>query len=343
MEIQAFLNHLRGLKNYEDQIAHIEHIAPRRPAYGKLDEPLEPALQDCLDEHGLSRLYSHQAIAINHVRAGKNVIVATSSASGKSLVYNIAVLQAMLTEPATRALFLFPTKALAQDQLRKLNELFSPALLPPEALATFDGDTPRTERADVRRHGRIILTNPDMLHVGIMPNHQQWSTLLRHLKYVVVDEAHIYCGVFGSHVACVLRRLRRLCALYGSNPQFILCTATVANPGDHALGLTGLPCEVVTTDGSPRGWKDFVFWNPPLIDAKTTTRRSAHWESTNIFTELILQGSRTLTFTRTRRLAELIYIYARDRLKDEDYKLSKLVMPYRGGYMPEDRRKIEQE
>ncbi len=343
MEIQAFLNHLRGLKNYEDQIAHIEHIAPRRPAYGKLDEPLEPALQDCLDEHGLSRLYSHQAIAINHVRAGKNVIVATSSASGKSLVYNIAVLQAMLTEPATRALFLFPTKALAQDQLRKLNELFSPALLPPEALATFDGDTPRTERADVRRHGRIILTNPDMLHVGIMPNHQQWSTLLRHLKYVVVDEAHIYCGVFGSHVACVLRRLRRLCALYGSNPQFILCTATVANPGDHALGLTGLPCEVVTTDGSPRGWKDFVFWNPPLIDAKKTTRRSAHWESTNIFTELMLQGSRTLTFTRTRRLAELIYIYARDRLKDEDYKLSKLVMPYRGGYMPEDRRKIEQE
>ncbi len=343
MEIQAFLNHLRGLKNYDDQIAHIEHIAPRRPAYGKLDEPLHPALQDCLFTHGLSRLYSHQAIAINHVRAGKNVIIATSSASGKSLVYNIAVMQAMLTEPATRALFLFPTKALAQDQLRKLNELFSPALLPPEALATFDGDTPRTERADIKRHGRIILTNPDMLHVGIMPNHQQWSTLLRHLKYVVVDEAHIYCGVFGSHVACVLRRLRRLCQLYGSSPQFILCTATVANPGDHALGLTGLPCEVVTTDGSPRGWKDFVFWNPPLMDAKKTARRSAHWESTNIFTELMLQGSRTLTFTRTRRLAELIYVYARDRLKEESYELSQLVKPYRGGYMPEDRRKIERE
>jgi DEAD/DEAH box helicase domain-containing protein len=343
MEIQAFLNHLRGLKNYQDQIAHIEHIAPRRPAYGKLDEPLEPALQDCLDAHDLSRLYSHQAAAVNHVRAGKNVIVATSSASGKSLVYNISVMQAMLTDPGTRALYLFPTKALAQDQLRKLNELFSPALLPPESLATFDGDTPRSERADIRKHSRIILTNPDMLHVGIMPNHQQWSTFLRHLKYVVVDEAHVYRGVFGSHVACVLRRLRRLCALYGSSPQFILCTATVANPGDHAFALTGLPCEVVTADGSPRGWKDFVFWNPPLIDEKKTARRSAHWESTNIFTELMLQGSRTLTFTRTRRLAELIYIYARDRLKDEDYELSKLVMPYRGGYMPEDRRKIERE
>ena len=343
MEIQAFLNHLRGLKGYQDQITHIEHINPRRPAYGKLDEPLEPALQAALDEHNLARLYSHQAAAINHVRAGKNVIVATSSASGKSLIYNISVMQAMLIEPATRALYLFPTKALAQDQLRKLNELFSPALLPPEAMSTFDGDTPRTERADIRRHGRIILTNPDMLHVGIMPNHQQWSTLLRHLKFVVVDEAHIYRGVFGSHVACVLRRLRRLCELYGSSPQFILCTATVANPGDHALGLTGLPCEVVTQDGSPRGWKDFVFWNPPLIDEKKTARRSAHWESTNIFTELMLQGSRTLTFTRTRRLAELIYIYARDRLKEEDHKLSKLVMPYRGGYMPEDRRKIERE
>jgi DEAD/DEAH box helicase domain-containing protein len=343
MEIQAFLNHIRGLKNYDNQIAHIEHIAPRRPVYAKLDEPLEPALQDCLDVHGLSRLYSHQAIAVNHVRAGKNVIIATTSASGKSLVYNIAAMQAMLTEPAARALYLFPTKALAQDQLRKLNELFSPSLLPPEALATFDGDTPRSERADIRRHGRIILTNPDMLHVGIMPNHQQWATLLRHLKYVVVDEAHIYRGVFGSHVACVLRRLRRLCQLYGSNPQFILCTATVANPGEHATSLTGLPCEVVANDGSPRGWKDFVFWNPPLMDEKKTARRSAHWESTNIFTELMLQGSRTLTFTRTRRLTELIYIYARDRLKEESYELSQLVMPYRGGYMPEDRRRIEQE
>jgi DEAD/DEAH box helicase domain-containing protein len=343
MEIQAFLNHIRSRTGYENQIAHIEHIAPRRPVYGKLDEPLAPALQDCLDGHGLSRLYAHQAKAVDLVRAGKNVIIATTSASGKSLVYNIAVMQAVLTEPATRALYLFPTKALAQDQLRKLNELFSPALLPPESLATFDGDTPRSERADVRRYGRIILTNPDMLHVGIIPNHQSWAALLRHLKYVVVDEAHIYRGVFGSHVACVLRRLRRLCRLYGSNPQFILCTATVANPGEHAEALTGLPCEVVDNDGSPRGWKDFVFWNPPLMDEKKTARRSAHWETTNLFTELILQGSRTLTFTRTRRLTELIYVYAKDRLQEESYELSQLVMPYRGGYMPEDRRRIEKE
>jgi DEAD/DEAH box helicase domain-containing protein len=343
MEIQAFLNHIRSQSSYDNQIAHIEHIAPRRAQYGKLDEPLVPALQDCLDANGLSRLYSHQVKALNFVRAGKNVILATSSASGKSLVYNIAVMQSILTEPATRALYLFPTKALAQDQLRKLNELFTPTLLPLECLATFDGDTPRSERGDVRRYGRIILTNPDMLHVGIMPNHQSWASLLKHLKYIVVDEAHIYRGVFGSHVACVLRRLRRLCRLYGSDPQFILCTATVANPGEHAAGLTGLPCEVVDNDGSPRGWKDFVFWNPPLIDEKKTARRSAHWESTNLFTELIAQGTRTLTFTRTRRLTELIYIYTKDKLQEISYKLSQLVMPYRGGYMPEDRRRIERE
>ncbi len=343
MEIQAFLNHIRGQAGYESQIEHIEHIAPRRAAYGKLDEPLDLKLQEVLDMHGLSRLYGHQAKAVNLVRAGKNVIIATTSASGKSLVYNIAVMQAVLKEPSARALYLFPTKALAQDQLRKLHELFSPGILPPEAIATFDGDTPRTERADVRRQGRIILTNPDMLHVGIMPNHEAWSSLLRHLKYVVVDEAHIYRGVFGSHVACVLRRLRRLCRLYGSDPQFILCTATVANPAEHAMGLTGLFCEVVDNDGSPRGWKDFVFWNPPLIDEKKTARRSAHWESTNLFTALILQGTRTLTFTRTRRLCELIYLYTRDRLREESYQLSELVMPYRGGYMPEDRRRIERE
>ncbi len=341
MEIQAFLNHIRSKTGYEDQIAHIEHIAPRRPVYGRLDESLAPALQDALDTHGFSRLYAHQAQAVNHVRAGKNVMVSTFSASGKTLVYQIAVMQSIITDPSTRAIFLFPTKALAQDQLHKLHQLFSPGLLARESIATFDGDTPRSERADVRRYGRIILTNPDMLHVGIMPQHQSWAMLFKHLKYVVVDEAHIYRGVFGSHVACVLRRLRRLCQLYGSNPQFILCSATVANPGEHAQSLTGLPCEVVDKDGSPRGWKDFVFWNPPLIDEKKTARRSAHWESTNIFTELVLQGTRTLTFTRTRRLTELIYIYTRDRLREESYELSRLVMPYRGGYMPEDRRKIE--
>ncbi len=343
MEIQAFLNHLKSQSSYDNQIAHIEHIAPRRASYGELDEPLVVELQDRLTGHGLSPFYSHQAKAINSVRRGENVIIATSSASGKTLCYNAAVVQSILTEPGSRAIYLFPTKALAQDQLRSVRELFCPDILPFESVSTFDGDTPRSERADIRKQGRIILTNPDMLHVGILPNHQFWAAMLRRLRYVVVDEAHFYRGVFGSHVACVLRRLRRLCRLYGSEPQFILCSATIANPGEHAEGLTGLPCTVVDEDGSPRGWKDFVFWNPPLMDEKKTARKSAHWEATNLFTELVSQGTRTLTFTRTRRLTELIYIYTKRRLQEESYELSRLIMPYRAGYMPEDRRKIERE
>jgi DEAD/DEAH box helicase domain-containing protein len=343
MEIQAFLNQIRSDPGYQDQIAHIEHIAPRRAASGELDEPLEPALRDCLESHGLWPLYKHQAAAVNHIRAGKNVIVATFSASGKSLVYNIAVMQALLTQPGSRALYLFPTKALAQDQLGKLKNIFSPDILPAEYAATFDGDTPRSERGDIRKQARVILTNPDMLHVGIMPNHEQWASLLRRLKYVIVDEAHVYRGVFGSHVACVLRRLRRLCQLYGSDPRFILCTATVANPGEHAERLTGLPCEVVTEDGSPRGWKDFIFWNPPLRDEKKTARKSPHREATSLFTGLVEQGTRTLVFTRTRRLTELMYIYAKQKLQETSYKLTQLIMPYRAGYMPEDRRRIEKE
>jgi len=343
MDITAFLNHLESQPTYNGQIAHIEHIPSREASYAELDEPLVAELQDCLNEHGLSSLYAHQAEAVNRARQGKNVMVATSSASGKTLCYNIAVLQAVLTESGSRALYLFPTKALAQDQLRNLHQLFCPRLLPVEDVATFDGDTPRAERAEIKKHAKIILTNPDMLHVGILPNHQSWTGLLRHLRYVVIDEAHTYRGVFGSHVACVLSRLRRLCSVYGSNPQFICCSATIANPGEHARGLTGLPCEVVDGDGSPRGRKDFIFWNPPLIDEAKSARRSANSEATNLFSELVSHGSRTLTFARTRRLTELIYIYSKKRLAEVDYSLSRLIKPYRAGYLPEDRRRIERE
>lgn len=341
MDNTAFLAHLRSQPGYDGQIVHIENIGAREADYAALNEPLEPELQNCLDEHGLSSLYTHQAQAVNAIRLGKSVIVATSSASGKTLCYNIAVMQAMLTEPGTRALYLFPTKALAQDQLRNLYDLFYPGLMPADRLATFDGDTPRSGRADIRRKGGIVLTNPDMLHVGILPNHPAWAGFLRRLRYVVLDEAHVYRGVFGSHVACVMRRLRRLCHTYGSNPQFICCTATIANPGEHAEQLTGLPCEVIDNDGSPRGRKDFIFWNPPLLDEKKSARRSSHFEVTGIFTELVSQGTRTLTFTLSRRLTELIYIYARKRLSEVSRKLTELIKPYRAGYLPEDRRKIE--
>ncbi len=343
MEPAAFLHYLTAQPGYSGQVAHIEHIPPRKAEYGKLISPLEASLEGCLREHGLLPLYSHQAEAVNYARQGSSVVVSTSSASGKTLCYNIAVLEAMVTEPRSRALYLFPTKALAQDQLRGLDELFCPGLLKRGEFATFDGDTPYDERAEIKKRARIILTNPDMLHVGILPNHRAWSGLLRHLRYVVVDEAHTYRGIFGSHVAGVLRRLRRLCRLYGSSPQFICCSATLANPGEHAGRLVGLPFSVVSGDGSPHGGKEFVFWNPPLIDKARGVRRSASSEAAVLFTGLVSQDIRTLTFARSRRLTELIYTYSRRRLDEAGSGLAGKIKPYRAGYLPEERRRIERE
>lgn len=343
MNTSAFLHHLTTQPTYNAQIAHIEHIPPHDASCAELDKPLASSLQDCLDEHGLSSLYTHQAEAVNNARQGRNVMVSTSSASGKTLCYNIPVLEAILTEQGSRALYLFPTKALAQDQWRSLQELFYPRLLKVEEFATFDGDTPRAERPEIRKRARIILTNPDMLHIGILPNHPSWSRLLRHLRYVIVDEAHIYRGVFGSHVACVLRRLRRLCQLYGSTPQFICCSATIANPGEHAEKLVGLPFTVVDNDGSPHGGKDFVFWNPPIIDEARSVRRSANSEATNLFTELVSRNIHSLTFARTRRLTELIFTYSRQRLAETAPALAGRIKAYRAGYLPQERRQIEQE
>jgi len=339
----AFLEQITVQPTYRGQIAHIERIPPREAKWAELAKPLSVNLQDCLNKHGLLPLYTHQAEAVNNARQGKNVMVSTSSASGKSLCYNTVVLEAILAEQRGRALYLFPTKALAQDQLRSLQELFSPVLLNTEEFATFDGDTPQTERAEIRQRARIVLTNPDMLHIGILPNHQAWSRLLKHLMYVVVDEAHIYRGVFGSHVAGVLRRLRRLCDYYGVTPQFICCSATIANAGEHAERLVGLPFEVVDNDGSPHGGKDFVFWNPPIIDEARSVRRSANSEATDLFTEMVKRDIRTLTFARSRRLTELIYSYSRQRLAEISSFLSGKIKAYRAGYLPQERRQIERE
>ncbi|MDP2918769.1 MAG: DEAD/DEAH box helicase [Dehalococcoidia bacterium] len=343
MDTTAFLDHLKAQRFYRDQIAHVEHIRPRSARSGQLEKPLQPELEQALKSRHFLPLYAHQAEAVNHVRQGKNVMVVTPSASGKTLCYNIPVTETLLGDKNSRALYLFPTKALAQDQLRTLREDFCPDLFTYLDFATFDGDTPQPERAEIRKSARIVLSNPDMLHIGILPNHQQWSRFLRSLKYVVVDEAHVYRGVFGSHLAGVLRRLRRVCRLYGSNPQFILASATIANPGELAEALTGLPFMVVDNDGAPHGGRDFVFWNPPVEDPVKGTRRSANTEATHLFTELLLQETRTLTFVRTRRLTELIYNYTRNNLRQAKPALVKRLKPYRAGYLPEDRRKIEKQ
>jgi DEAD/DEAH box helicase domain-containing protein len=350
MDTLAFLDQLKEHPSYRNQIAHIEQIASRQQSYGELAEPLHPTLHSYLEAAHLLPLYSHQAQAINAARSAKNVFIVTPAASGKTLCYNVPVLDAALNDTRSCALYLFPTKALSQDQLRGLRELFAPhqpsspiLALPGLDCAIFDGDTPLEERGEIKRSSRLVLTNPDMLHLGILPNHQSWSRFLHHLRYVVVDEAHVYRGIFGSHVANVLRRLRRLSALYGSNPQFICCSATIANPGEHIEHLVDLPFEVVDKDGSPYGGKDFVFWNPPVTDRARATRRSANTEATLLLTELVSGGRRTITFARTRKLTELIYIYTREKLAKDRAELAHRIKPYRAGYLPEERRQIERQ
>jgi len=369
MDAAAFLHYLITSPNYKEQIIHTQRIPSRDAIFGKLNKPLKPVLQARLESLGISHLYSHQAEALNAIFAGRNVIVATPSASGKTLCYQLATLEAILSddicehssqiernfkrnstlfaEGKSCALYIFPIKALAQDQLRSLKEIACPLSLraegvaiSQEAVATFDGDTPQGERAKIRKHARIVLSNPDMLHLGILPNHQLWSRLFHRLKYVVIDEAHIYRGVFGSHVANVLRRLRRLCAFYGSSPQFICCSATIANPEEHAQNLVGLPFESIAEDGSPHGEKYFSFWNPPLVDKAKTSRRSANSEAASLLSELVQKDIRSLVFARTRQLTELICIYAQQRLSPS---LADKISPYRAGYLPEERRQIEQQ
>ena len=347
MNISEFIEHLKKQRFYRGQIAHVEHIPPREARYGQLSRPLPPplaeALRRALGANGrLPLLYTHQAQAINAIREGHNVVVATSTASGKTLCYNVPVLEALIQDWRARALYLFPTKALAQDQLRSLRELTRPALREIK-FGTYDGDTPRSTRARRRREAAIILTNPDMLHLGILPNHTLWANFFAHLKFVVLDEAHVYRGVFGSQVACVIRRLRRICRFYGSNPQFICCSATIANPAEHVERLTGLPAVVVDDDGSPSGAKEFVLWNPPFLDRARTGRRSANSEATAIFVEMVRAGLRNITFTKARKVAELILLYAREVLERENPELVPLIKSYRAGYLPEERRQIERE
>ena len=338
MDVSGFLEQLTGSHLYEGQIVHVEDIPPREARDGALIYSLDDRVAQALEKAGMWPLYSHQAEAVNHLAAAGNVIVSTPAASGKSLCYQIPVLEALLADPSSRALFLHPTKALTQDQLKSIRNLADGL---PVKSAVFDGDTPHDERAAVRRSAHIILTNPDMLHLGILPNHRNWARFFRGLKYVVLDEAHVYRGVFGSHLANLFRRLRRVCQIYGSSPQFILCSATIANPYELASDLAGLDFEVVDEDGAPSGGRRFAFWNPPFIDGVSSARRSANMEAATLFSRLIARKVRTLTFVRTRRQAELVYLYAREQLEAVEKGLGKMISPYRATYLPEDRRRIE--
>jgi DEAD/DEAH box helicase domain-containing protein len=300
----------------------------------RLPATLDPRVEAALRRAGITGLYSHQAEAWEAARRGENVIVTTGTASGKSLAFNLPTLDAIARRPTDRALYLYPTKALTQDQARSLARLRLAGLRP----AIYDGDTETTQRPQIRRSANVILTNPDMLHVGILPHHDRWGDVLHNLRYVVVDEAHVYRGVFGSHVGNVLRRLRRLARVYGAEPTFLLASATIANPGELALALTGEPATVVETDTSSQAQRDVVLWNPELLDPELGVRASALSEASLLMAGLVSRGLRTICFTKSRKAAELVHRFTTDRV---DAATAARLTPYRAGYTPAQRREIE--
>jgi DEAD/DEAH box helicase domain-containing protein len=315
-----------------------ESSEPARDAdLANLPEGLNPVLAEALAGRHIDELYAHQATAFELVKDG-NLILTSGTASGKSLAFNLPVLDAIAREPKTRAMYLYPTKALAQDQARALAELRPPGLRE----AIYDGDTPREERAAIRRKANLILTNPDMLHVGILPNHKSWGDTFANLEWVVVDEAHTYRGVFGSHVANVLRRLRRVASLYGSEPRFVMASATIANPAELAVKLTGLPFELLDTDAAPRAGREIAMWNPPLVEKRVGLRRSVLSEAADLLADLVIGGVRTICFMRSRKGIELINRFASDRLSELGHPhLAERIAPYRAGYTPQQRRDLE--
>jgi DEAD/DEAH box helicase domain-containing protein len=306
----------------------------REPKLEPLPDDLDPRLASALVATGVTALYRHQAEAWQAARRGENVVVTTGTASGKSLAFNLPVLDEIVREPKTRAFYLYPTKALAQDQARALAELRLKGLKP----AIYDGDTPSERRWQIRKWSNVVLTNPDMLHVGVLPHHDRWGDMLANLRYVVVDEAHVYRGVFGSHVANVLRRLRRTARIYGAEPQFLLASATIANPGELALDLTGLGVTVVDRDTSARAERQVVIWNPPLLDPELGLRASPLGDASRLLAQLASRGLRTICFAKSRKAAELIHRFARERV---DAATANRLAPYRAGYTPEQRREIE--
>src|SRR5262245_47061825 len=317
---------------------------PARPARHADRAPALPAPPaEALASRGIERLYTHQVEAIRGLRDGHDVVVVTGTASGKSLCYHLPVLERLLQQPDATALYLFPTKALAQDQLKGLTRLAAghPDLLRSLTAGVYDGDTQVATRRKIRDGANVILSNPDMLHQGILPAHSRWTRFLSRLAFVVIDEMHAYRGIFGSHVANVMRRLARIAAHYGASPRFVLCSATIRNPGELGERLAGRGVTVVDDDGAPRGEKHFIFWNPPFTDASRIERRSSNGDGCALTAGLLEAGAQVITFTKSRVAAELVYRYARDRLSRVEPGLEERIRPYRGGYLPEERRKIE--
>jgi len=330
----------------DSPIRSIQHQPAREGDYSPIPETVAAPLTAAFRARGIERLYGHQAEAFREVEAGRNVVVVTPTASGKTLCYNLPVLNRLLSEPGARAMYLFPTKALAEDQLNEFQAAVDSIRIDGKASQirafTYDGDTPQDARRAIRERANVIFTNPDMLHAGILPHHTKWAKVFENLRYFVIDELHYYRGVYGSHLANIIRRVSRICAFYGSTPQFICCSATIANPRELAQALCERPFSLIEKNGAPSGEKYFVFYNPPVVNRELGIRRSYLAESRRIALEFLNRGQQTLIFTNNRLATEILTTYLKDaaeRLPD----LKDRISGYRGGYLPKERRAIEQQ
>jgi DEAD/DEAH box helicase domain-containing protein len=341
MEQREALESILQSPEFAPGIAETRILPAQEGCFVPFPQDLDSRIGVALRSRGIERIYTHQAEVWEQARQGKNVVVVTPTASGKTLCYNLPCLQTLLEDEKARCLYLFPTKALSQDQQSELGELVGPSAIPIR-VSTYDGDTPESLRIAARDAGRIIISNPDMLHAGILPNHPKWIKFFSNLKYVVIDETHAYRGVLGSHVAEVIRRFRRIAAFYGSQPRFILCSATIANPGELAEGLTGSPVVLVDNNGAPRGEKRVILYNPPLVDAVQGIRRSVVTESRRWMLAFLKAGIKTILFAHSRVKTEVAASYVNEDLKNIFTDNSRIrVEAYRGGLLPNERREIE--
>ncbi|WP_019155974.1 DEAD/DEAH box helicase [Robertmurraya massiliosenegalensis] len=336
--LQHFLEELKLEENVKENIVHWHTIEEKEAKTVEMPFHINENLIDALQKRGVNELYTHQRSAFEAVQSGENIVAVTPTASGKTLCYNLPVLQAITENPQARALYIFPTKALAQDQKSEINELIGEADLMINSY-TYDGDTQSSIREKVRKAGHIVITNPDMLHSAILPHHTKWVSLFENLKYVVIDELHIYRGVFGSHVANVIRRLQRICRFYGTDPIFICTSATIANPLELAENLTGKKMTLIDNNGAPSGKKHFLFYNPPIVNKPLNIRRSATLEVRKLAGELLKNRIQTIVFARSRVRVEILLTYLQELVKNQ--LGPKSIRGYRGGYLPTERRAIE--
>ena len=341
MDVDGFLREIQTSPGYRGQIVYVHDVPAREAEFARREPGLSAGTRMMLRSLGVERLYRHQAEAVEAALAGRDVLVATGTASGKSLCYVAPILEMLQRDPGGKAMLLFPMKALCQDQFQAFGRALEAGGLDVPA-GVYDGDTPPDTRRKLRDHARVLFSNPDMIHASLMAQHGRWATLLSGLKYLVLDELHVYNGIFGSNMANLLRRLGRLCEHYGSRPQVIACSATIANPRELAARLTGRDVVLVDRDGSPRGRRVYVFWDPPRERGRTwRSRRSANVEAHELMAELVRRGAPTITFCKAKMTAEMVHRYVRETLQRTAPHLADRVTPYRGGYRPEERREIE--